>query len=82
MADALKIEVDHNYDFFQRTVAQYLPEHAGEYALLKSAALVDFFDGPGNAYRAGLHRFSDGLFSVQLVTGEPVELGFYSIAVA
>lgn len=82
MAEPLKVEVDRNYDFFQRNLSRYLADQAGKYALLKSAAVIDFFEGPGEAYREGLRRFSDGLFSVQQVTNEPVELGFYSVAVA
>jgi hypothetical protein len=81
MAESLKAEVDRNYDFFQRNLLLYLDKQ-GKYALLKSAEVIDFFDGPGDAYREGLRRFSDGLFSVQQVTSEPVELGFWSVAVA
>jgi hypothetical protein len=80
--DELRVEVDRNYDFFQRSLACYLEGHADEYALLKSQAVVDFFDGPGLAYRAGLARFPDKIFSVQKVTDEPVELGFMSLAFA
>jgi hypothetical protein len=80
MMDILQTEVGRNYDWFQRNLASFLPDHAGQYALLKSATVVDFFDGPGIAYRAGLARFSDQIFSVQRVTDEPVELGFMSLA--
>lgn len=82
MADDLRAEVDHNYDFFQRNLSRYLGDQAGKYALIKSAEVVEFFDGPGEAYRSGLARFPDKLFSVQQVSSEPVELGFYSVAVA
>lgn len=82
MSDTLSAEVDRNYDFFQRNLARYLGEHAGEYALLKSETVVDFFDGPGDAYREGLRRFSDGLFSIQPVNDEPMELGWASVGIA
>jgi hypothetical protein len=82
MTDAIQTEVDRNYDFFQRNLSGYLGEHAGEFALLKSAKVIDFFEGPGDAYREGLRRFSDGLFSIQPVTNEPVELGFFSVGIA
>lgn len=56
--------------------------HRGEYALLKSCEIVDFFASPGIAYRQGLARFSDEVFSIQQVTDQPVELGMMSVAVS
>jgi hypothetical protein len=82
MQTELRNEVDRNYDFFQRNLSRYLKDNSGKYAFLKSEQLVGFFDGPGVAYRAGLERFQDKVFSVQKVTDEPVELGFMSLAFA
>lgn len=80
MPDELKTEVDRNYDFFQRHLSEFLKERAGQYALLKSESVVDFYDGPGEAYRAGLARYPNRVFSIQRVTSEPVDLGFMSLA--
>lgn len=80
MSDALKDEVDKNYDFFQRNLQQLIEEHADKYVLLKSAEIVDFYEGPGTAYRAGLSKFPDKIFSVQRVTNVPDELGLMSVA--
>lgn len=79
MVDARKVEIDRNFDFFQRNLGLYLKDHAGEFALLKNARLVEFFKGPGDAYRAGLARFSDRMFSVQEVRREPIHLGNMSL---
>jgi hypothetical protein len=76
----LRAEVDANYDFMQCRLSTYLPDHAGEYALLKSRALVGFYPKAGEAYREGLKRFGDGIFSIQEVTAEPLDLGFFSQA--
>lgn len=73
-------EIDHNFDFFQRNLARILVEHEGQYALLNNGAFVGFFDKPGDAYREGETRFGDGLFSIQPVTREPLDLGFFSHA--
>ena len=81
MAESLKDEVDQNYDFFQRSLKTFLKERSGEYVLLKSKAVVDFYDVIGDAYRAGLEKFPDGVFSIQQVTDEPVELGMMTLAV-
>lgn len=75
--DALSVEVDRNYDFFQRSMSHYLPDHYGEYALLRHAEVIDFFPDAGLAEARG-ERFEDGLYSIQLVDPEPVNLGLYS----
>jgi hypothetical protein len=82
MRDELKIEVDRNYDFFQRNISGFLKDHCGQYALLKSGAVVAFHDRVGDAYRAGLNQFPDEIFSIQEVTEHPVDLGFMSLAFA
>lgn len=73
-------EIDRNFDFLQRNLARLLPAHEGQYALLKSGKIEAFFDRPGDAYREGLDRFEDGVFSIQEVTGKPLDLGFFSYA--
>lgn len=81
MSDATqRAEIDANYDFLQRELARLLPVHEGRYALIKACRFEGFFDGPGDAYRSGLARFDDGIFSIQEVTDEPLRLGFFSIA--
>lgn len=71
-------EVDRNYDFFVRHLAEYLGNHRGHYALLKNQQLIEFFPKPGEAYSEGLKRFPDAVFSIQEVTDEPIDLGFFS----
>lgn len=80
MSEDRQREIDANYDFFQRNLAQYLLNHRGQFALLRSRAIVDFFNGPGEAYRAGLARFPDELFSIQEVEDRPAEMGLMSLA--
>lgn len=80
MDESRKLEIDGNYDFFQRKLGKLLPHREGQFALIRHEEIVDFFDGPGSAYRAGLARFPDHLFSIQLVSSEPVELGHLSVA--
>ena len=77
---ARRAEIDANYDFLQRELARILPVHRGQYALIKSCRFEGFFEKPGEAYRAGLARFTDDLFSIQEVTDEPIHLGFFSLA--
>ena len=78
--DMQKFEVDQNFDFFQRNLAKFLERHEGSYAQLKECKAIDFFETPGQAYEAGRSRFPDGIFSIQEVTDEPIDLGFFSHA--
>lgn len=71
-------QVDQNYDAFVRVLATILTEHRGEHALMRDRAILAYFDKPGDAYRAGIQRFPDAIFSIQEVTDEPIDLGFWS----
>jgi hypothetical protein len=71
-------EVDRNYDVFVRLLSSLLPEHRDEYALMRDGEIIDFFEKPGEANRAGVEKFADGVFSIQEVTDEPIDLGFWS----
>jgi hypothetical protein len=73
-----KEEVDRNYDAFMRTLASILNDHRDEYALMREGEIVGFFAKPGDANRAGVERYPDGIFSIQEVTDEPIDLGFWS----
>ncbi|MES2002818.1 MAG: hypothetical protein V4444_10990 [Pseudomonadota bacterium] len=75
---AQKLEVDRNYDAFMRMLASILDTHEGEYALMRNRKVVEFFDSPRAANVAGTERFSDGVYSIQEVTDEPIDLGFWS----
>ena len=77
---AQRLQVDRNYDFFQRTLATLLPDHRDEFALIRNQEIVAFFDDVGLAYREGIARFSDHIFSIQEVTDVPVDLGIFSHA--
>lgn len=78
--DRLRDEVDSNYDFFQRNLALLMHDHRDQYVLLRHCGIEGFFERPGDAYRAGIERFPDELFSIQQVTDEVEDLGFFSHA--
>lgn len=73
-----KEEVDRNYDVFMRALGSILADHRDEYALMREGEIVGFFAKPGEANRAGVDRYPDGIFSIQEVTDEPIDLGFWS----
>ena len=74
----LRAEVDANYDVFVRLLSSLLPKHRDEFALMRDGKIVGLFVKPGEANRAGVETFPDGIFSIQEVTDEPIDLGFWS----
>ena len=76
--NANRTEIEANYDFFQRSLAGLIASHRGKYALLKSRAVVGFYEDPFEADKAGEAKFPNQLYSIQQVTAEPVELGIYA----
>ena len=80
MSDYHQIEIDENYDFFQRNLSKFLKEHRGQFALLHARRVIEWFSNPGDAYRAGLDKFPDELFSIQEAEDRPAEMGMMSVA--
>lgn len=73
-----KQEVDRNYDAFMRLLGSLLPERRNQWALMRDGKIIAFFDKPGDANRTGMEMFPDEIFSIQEVTDEPIDLGFWS----
>jgi len=71
-------QVDLNYDAFVRELNALLPQHRDRFALMRDGLIVAVFDTAGSANRAGYDRFPDEIFSIQEVTNEPIDLGFWS----
>jgi hypothetical protein len=71
-------EVDRNYDVFVRVLSDLLPDHRNQFALMRDGGIIAFFSNPGDANVEGMKRFDDGIFSIQEVTDEPIDLGFWS----
>lgn len=80
MAKALEIEIDANFDYFQRHISKFVEDNYGKFALLKSGRIVDFYESLFEAEKKGENEFPDGIFSIQEVTNEPVDLGFFTHA--
>lgn len=76
--DPQRAEVDRNYDAFTRSLGGILATHRDQFALMRSGGIVAYFDKPGDAYREGVSRYPDMIFSIQEVTDEPIDLGFWS----
>ena len=73
-----KLEVDRNYDAFMRMLGGLLEDHRDQLALMRDGRIVGYFNTPRDALYAASEKFPDGIFSIQEVTDEPIDLGFWS----
>jgi hypothetical protein len=73
-------EVKRNYEAFRQRLPSILAAHQGKIALMHSGEIVAFFDTIGDANTAGQKLFKDQPFSLQEVTDQPIDLGFFSHA--
>ena len=80
MQQSREAEIVANFQFFQGVVGSLMASHAGDYALLQSQQIVDYFRSAADAVREGVQRFGDRPFSVQHVINRPIDLGFLSHA--
>lgn len=72
------LQVDQNYDAFQRILGTILPTHRDKLALMRDGEIVGYYDTPHDALVAANAKFPDQIFSIQEVTDEPIDLGFWS----
>jgi hypothetical protein len=81
MAHTIEVEIQRNYAAFIDILQSLLPTHFGRYALFHDQVLEGVFDSPGEAARTGFAKFGAAPYSIQIVTDEPVDLGFMSNAI-
>ncbi|WFL78656.1 hypothetical protein P7228_06220 [Altererythrobacter arenosus] len=80
MAHAIEVEIERNFSVFKDMLEELLERAAGKYALLHNQSLEGLYPTAAAAGRAGFDKFGARPFSIQLVSDEPVDLGFYSYA--
>ena len=77
-AQLQKMQVDQNYDAFVRKLGSILEAHRDQLALMRDGRIVGYFNTPREALQVASEQFPDGIFSIQEVTDEPIDLGFWS----
>lgn len=75
---ALQQEIDRNFDAFQRVVQSLMPARTGQWTLMRHGEIVSYHATAAGAEGAGIARYEDDLFSIQEVTDEVVDLGYFS----
>ena len=76
--DRQQKEVDQNYEAFKSMLPDLLKTDANRYALMHNQQVAACFDTSRDAMQAGRKLLKGKNFSVQLVTNEPVDLGYFS----
>lgn len=79
-AENMPSQADINFEAFQKQLPELMKEHAGQFAVMRDAKVVEFFDSLSDAVKFGHAQFGDANFSVQEVTSQNINLGFYSYA--
>ena len=77
-AQLQKQQVDLNYDAFMRVLGSIIADHRDKLALMRDGKIVGYFSTPREALLAATEQFPDEIFSIQEVTDEPIDLGFWS----
>jgi len=71
-------QVEANYAWFKSKLPAFLASHRGQHALLHDETVAGYFSNSLDAIKAGLIRFGEGNFSVEVVDDSVEDLGFYS----
>lgn len=77
---SVEVEIERNYAAFKGLLPRLISQAAGQYALMKDQALIALCGSAGEAVREGHAKFGDEPFSIQLISDEPVDLGFFGYA--
>lgn len=78
--DALNAEIAGNYRAFQDKFPGLLAENEGKFCLMRHREIVRIFDSANEAYLAAAETYLDGIFSIQEVSDNPIDLGIFSHA--
>ena len=73
-------QVDLNFDAFVAQLPDILDSRRGQYALLHEGKIISYFGSALEAATEGHRKFGEAAYSVQEVTDESDNLGFYSYA--
>ena len=73
-------EIEKNYHAFKRLLPS-LRKYENRHALMRHEEVIGIYTTARDAVLTGRTFYKDGLFSVQTITTQPVDLGYFSHAV-
>jgi hypothetical protein len=78
--ESQRAEIQANYEAFEAELPSLLKWHEGKFAVYRHRRLLEAFDDYSVAEAFGRSRFDDGLFSIQEVTQEPLDIWWFKYA--
>ena len=78
--DQQRAEVLGNYEVFKGELPELLAKHRGQYAVYRHRGRVRIFDTFREALAYCADAFSDRVFSIQEITAEAIDLGWFAHA--
>jgi hypothetical protein len=73
-------ELEMNYTEFEKLLPTFAPQENGKFVLMRHGKKVNIFDSAKDALLFAQAQFSDGMYSVQQITTQTVDLGYFSHA--
>lgn len=75
-------EVKENAKFFFDNLEKgTYDKYIGKYALMKEKKVVEYYDTKDDARKTGNIMFKDGVFSIQKIEKQNIDLGYFSHAI-
>jgi len=73
-------EIDQNYQEFLRLRPSLMEQYSGQFVVMRDKKTIAFFDTAKDAIIHATRTYPDGIFSVQEVTEDVADLGWFSHA--
>jgi hypothetical protein len=77
----VQAEVDQNYEEFKKMLPTLLAAHRDQFALMKDGKILGYYSTAQDAAQAAEAFIKDGIFSIQEITDNAINLGFFTHAV-
>lgn len=79
-AENIQAAVDENFEAFLKFLPELKQKHPGKFALMRECKIVEIFDTAADAMKYAEVQYEDGLYSIQQITDQTIDLGYFSHA--
>ncbi len=73
-------QVELNFKVFSEKLPELIKTQMNKYALMRDGEIIEIYNSWEDAHKTGLRFYEDELFSIQKITNNSVDLGFFSHA--
>lgn len=71
-------EIKKNFIAFKKISPSIDPRHSGKFVVLRKEEVIDCFDSMSDAAKYADALYDDGLYSIQEIHAQVIDLGFFS----